>query len=183
MEVPGMEDGVEVKKGTVYWVTGLAGAGKTTIGGMLYHWLRRKSDAVVFLDGDRMRDVFGANQEYDLKQRNMLAMQYARLCKMLCDQGITVVCATISMFHDVRKWNRENIGFYREIYLKVPLSVLAERDQKGLYSRLMRGEAANVMGVDIEFEEPVSPDLTIHNDGKESPGEILGRILSAFHLA
>ena len=88
-----------------------------------------------------------------------LAMQYSRLCRMLVKQGFNVVIATISMFHEVYAWNRNNIpGFYL-IYLKVPVSELRRRDSKGIYKKYDAGEIVNVAGLDLEVDDPLNPDL------------------------
>ena len=105
------------------------------------------------------------------------AMRNARLCRMLSDQGVDVVCATISMFRECREWNREHIPSYREIYLRVPIETLIERDQKQLYSQALRGEIRNVMGVDIEIEEPESPDVIVANDGSHAAEMVVDHVL------
>lgn len=159
--------------GNLYWVTGLSGAGKTTVSKALYNKLKSKKDNVVFLDGDILRDVFGNDLGYTKEDRLKSAMRNSRLCKMLSEQGIDVICATISMFDDVRKYNRDNILGYKEIYLSVSLEVLKERNQKKLYSN-----GSNVVGMDIEFEEPKCPDIVIENDGSISIEEIINKILN-----
>lgn len=159
--------------GNVYWITGLSGAGKTTVSKALYNKLKSKKDNVVFLDGDILRDVFGNDLGYTKEDRLKSAMRNSRLCKMLSEQGIDVICATISMFDEVRKYNRENILGYKEIYLSVSLEVLKERNQKKLYSN-----GSNVVGMDIEFEEPKCPDIVIENDGSISIAEITNKILN-----
>ena len=87
---------------------------------------------------------------------------------MLSDQGLDVVCCSISMYGEVRKWNRENIENYIEIYIKVTKETLIRRNQKGLYTG-----GKNVVGVDIPFDEPKTPDITIENDGAETPESIV----------
>jgi adenylylsulfate kinase-like enzyme len=144
----------------VYWITGLSGAGKTTIGKALYEAMLENDPKVVFLDGDTLRWVLGDNIGYGYEDRKKCAMQYARLCKMLEEQKFTVICCTISMFDSVRNWNRENFLEYTEVYVKVSLETLKKRDQKGLYSS---GEK-NLMGIDLNFEEPKHPDIIIEND-------------------
>lgn len=67
----------------VYWITGLSGAGKTTIGKLLYQKLKQNFPNTVFLDGDVMREVFGADLGYTESERRKCAMRYARLCAML----------------------------------------------------------------------------------------------------
>lgn len=141
--------------GTVYWITGLAGAGKTTLAKQLYASLRKSKETVLQLDGDILREIIGS-AEYGLNQREQLAHSYAKLCKHLSSQGMDVVIATISMFHSVRSWNRLHLPLYKEIYLRVPLSVLRQRDQKQLYSA-----GTLVAGEDLPFEEPANPDLVL----------------------
>lgn len=167
--------------GTVYWITGLAGAGKSTIGKALYNQLSKQFDNLVFLDGDEIREIFGNDLGYSEEDRRKNAFRISRLCKYLSDQGIHVVCSTISMFHDVRDWNRKHITNYKEIYLKVPIDLLVKRDQKGLYSKAISGEITNVLGITSNFEEPKAPDLVLHNDGSRSP-EAMAEAIAHYFL-
>lgn len=159
-------------EGRLFWVTGLSGAGKTTIGTILYKKLKEKYPNTVLFDGDTLRQIFGNDLGYSKEDRFACAMRYARLCKLLTEQGIFVVCCTISMFDDVRKWNRENISDYSEIYIKVPIEVLEKRNQKNLYHDVKKGTAENVVGMDLELELPQNPDIVLVNDGVKSPEEI-----------
>ena len=158
---------VENRIGRVYWLTGLSGAGKTTIGRLWYEKLRECGEHVVFLDGDELRQVFGGSLGYALEDRRKAAMNYARLCALLSKQGSSVVCCTISMFDSVRKWNREHIPGYIEIYIQASMETLRQRDQKGLYS----AGRQNVAGVDFQVELPKTPDLILDNDGQKTPEE------------
>lgn len=159
-------------EGTVYWITGFAGAGKTTVAVALLDEIKKSKKNSLLLDGDKLREVFGDHHGYSPKERLYLAQCYARLCLMLMEQGADVICATISMFDEVRLWNRQNIPRYIEVYLKVPVDVLQKRDQKSLYSNAVK----NVAGMDIQVEEPRFPDMVIINDGSEAPGVIASRI-------
>lgn len=163
---------------SVYWVTGLSGAGKTTISQLLYERLRSQNQNVIYLDGDILRDIFGNDLGYSLEDRKKSAMRNSRLCKALSDQGFNVICSTISMFHECREWNRMNIQQYVEIYIRVPWEVLMERDQKQLYSRAARGEIKNVVGFDLPFEEPLYPDIILDNDGHVPPQQLVDIILN-----
>lgn len=151
----------------VYWLTGLSGAGKTTIGRLWYEKLKESGEAAVFLDGDELRQVFGDDLGFTEADRRKSAMRNARLCALLARQGLTVVCCTISMFDDVRDWNRENIPGYFEVYIKASMDTLRSRDQKRLYSQGDR----DVAGVHFQVEEPKTPDLILKNDGELSPAE------------
>lgn len=159
----------------VYWITGLSGAGKTTIGKALYKKLKQEQDNIILLDGDVLRGVFGQIYGYSIEDRKKLAMTYARLCKMLSEQGMKVICCTIAMFDEVREWNRENIAYYKEVYVRVPLEVLKERNQKKLYSASKN--KPEVVGIDIEMQEPKNPDIIIDNYNGLTIEECVQKIL------
>jgi len=169
-------------KGRLFWFTGLSGAGKTTIGREFLLLLKDRGNSPVFLDGDEMRAVFGDGISYSKEDRRLLANRYSRLCKLLTDQGLDVVCCTISMFHSVRQWNKENIGLYFEIYVKAPMDALLSRNAKGIYGKDAESKASDVVGVDIQMEEPLNPNFIALNDGKEPPEEIARRIALKFGL-
>jgi hypothetical protein len=110
-------------------------------------------------------------------------MRNARLCRLLAEQGNDVVCATISLFHEVQRWNRENIPGYREIYLRVPMDELRRRDSKGIYVGVERGGGhdfvgLDVVGVDVAAEIPKDPDLVLDNYGVLDVATAVNRILA-----
>ncbi len=175
------------EKGTVYFFTGLAGAGKTTIGGLFYQRLKERKPNAVLIDGDRRRAKAGHSaadgtvlmeERYTTQARKDGAFGLFKHCWWLAEQGIDVVVCAIAMYTEVRAWNRENIENYREIYIKVTRETLYRRDQKKLYS----SGAKNVVGVDLPWDEPDTPDVVIQNDGQETPEEIVARLLKFFHL-
>jgi len=178
--MPTREPQIEAgSSGTLYWLTGLAGAGKTTLGRLLINRIRENNPRSVFLDGDLLRDVFDIDGGVKPAERLQLAMRYARLCRDLTEQNLDVVCCTISLFPEVWNWNRRNIPGYREIYVRVPMDILQRRDVKGLYSAAQKGDIQNVVGVDLPFNEPTEPDLIIDNDGSSDPENISSQILEA----
>ena len=162
------------KKGTVYFFTGLSGAGKTTLGGLFHRRLKDREDNVVLLDGDSIRLVYNEDISYTEESRRKGAGRTFRVAKMLSDQGIDVVVCSICMYSAVREWNRENIENYREIYIKVDREVLLRRNQKGLYTA-----GKDVVGVDIPFDEPKRPDFIIETNGQETPEAIVSRLEEA----
>ena len=167
------------EKGTVYFFTGLAGAGKTTIGGLFYRRMKARRNDVVLLDGDQLRRLsLIKTSDYSTEKRKQGAFYNFEMCKMLADQGIDVVLCSISMYSDCRAWAREHIENYKEIYIKAARETLYRRDQKGLY----RSGAKNVVGVDLPCEEPEHPDIVIQNDGQETPEEIVVRLEEKFEL-
>jgi len=168
----------EASPGRVFWITGLSGAGKTTLGKELWGRLRAAGRPVIFLDGDALRAAIAEDLGHSAGNRRQSAMRIARLCRLLAEQGADVVCATISLFHEVQRWNRENIPGYREIYLRVPIYEIRRRDNKGLYARSPRGGARNVVGIDVPAEAPKAPDLVLGNYGALDVATAVDRILA-----
>ena len=165
--------------GTVYWITGLAGAGKTTIGRLLYDYLNAKKDNVIRFDGDILRNALQL-ASYTVKDREEYAFKICRLCKVIADQGVDIVICVIAMSDAVRKWNRENFANYKEIFLDVNIEELIRRDQHGLYSGALRNEIPNVLGVNAPAALPKAPDLVIENCGDITPDIALRMIIEAF---
>ena len=175
------------KKGTVYFFTGLAGAGKTTIGGLFYERLKKRSPDAILLDGDRMRTQVGHSaadgtvlqlDRYTTEARKAGAFDVFSSCKQVSDAGRDIVICSIAMYTEVRSWNRENIQNYKEIYIKVTRETLYRRDQKKLYS----SGAKNVVGVDLPYDEPGHSTIVIQNDGQETPEEIVQKLVRFFGL-
>ena len=170
-------------RGTVYWITGLAGSGKTTIGTLFAARLRSSNPAMVMVDGDTIREVVGNVVGHAPEERLRMAQLYSRLCWMLSAQGLDVVCATVSMFNQVRAWNREHLCHYREIWVRAPLDVLVKRDQKRLYSGALNGTVTQVMGMDVAVEEPQSPDVILDNDGSRAPDLMVDELMAKLGMA
>ena len=151
--------------GRVIWITGLSGVGKTTLAIELAQRLRDSGQAVISLDGDDLRRVWGDQPTdeagYGREERIALGIRYARLAKLLSSQNHIVIVATISLFREVHIWNRKNIPGYFEVYLRAPLDELRRRDPKGIYRRYEAGELKNVAGLDLDVDEPDCPDLLL----------------------
>lgn len=151
------------KKGIVYWITGLAGSGKTTVGNALYYKMKKQS-AVVLLDGDILKNIVGGDTPgYTRQERLGRARRYSLMCKMLSDQGIDVIICTIAMFDEIRAWNKDNFAHYIEVFLDVPMEVLKKRDKKGLY--LSSDKQDDLPGIHYEAEFPKNPDIILNTDG------------------
>ncbi len=169
-----------MKKGTLYFFTGLAGAGKSTIGGLFYERLKAKKPDAVLIDGHKAREDSGTTVVSRGDYSNAARLAGARVmfahCRDLTEQGHDVVCCSMSLFDEIRDWNRANIENYREIFLSVDMDTLRSR-RAALYS-----SDRDVVGVHLPWEEPKTPDVVIQNDGRETPDEIVTRIEKEFGL-
>jgi adenylylsulfate kinase-like enzyme len=168
----------DASSGRVFWITGLSGAGKTTVGQELWSQLRAAGHPVIFLDGDALRAAIAEDLGHSADNRRLSAMRNARLCRLLAEQGADVVCATISLFHDVQRWNRENIPGYHEVFLRVPIEELRRRDSKGIYAQAERGDLRDIVGLDVPAEVPETPDLVLDNYGDLDVFTAVDRILA-----
>jgi adenylylsulfate kinase-like enzyme len=148
------------------WITGLAGSGKTTISKEVYQILKSEECNTVHLDGDHFREITGSASGHSREDRFIVAMQIARLCQYLIAQEINVVCSTISLFKEVHTFNRIKTKSYIEVYIECPMDELIRRDQKGIYSKAIKGEMKDVVGIDIPFDEPSNCDIRINNSEK-----------------
>ena len=168
--------------GRVFWLTGLSGSGKTTVATLLVNWFMGLGIHPVLLDGDVIRDLLLEPAGHDRGSRLKIARFNARLCRFLSVQGLTVVCPTISLFHEVQAWNRQHVPGYVEILLDTPLEELRRRDPKGIYAKASRGEIHDVVGVDLPAEFPTKPDLRINFVEGRSPAAILEHLIDSLHL-
>ncbi|MCW5893779.1 MAG: adenylyl-sulfate kinase [bacterium] len=157
-----MEPRLAAVMGGVVWITGLSGAGKSTIARAVYERLCAHGHArAALVDGDVFRALTGADVGHDLEGRLLNARRIAAYCAARADEGSLVVCATMSLFHEIRRWNRRHVARYLEVYLRAPLEVLVRRDAKGLYRAALAGRVRGVVGVDLPYDEPAEPDLVL----------------------
>ena len=166
----------------VIWLIGLSGAGKTTIGREVCRLWKAKEPHTVLIDGDEIRRIFKHDRDpdaYSIKGRAANAERIAELCLWLDRQGINVVCCILSIFEETRSWNRSHYSKYFEVYVSVPLEILAERDPKELYRSAKAGQIRNVVGIDIPFSPPKNPDWVFDNSKPGlDPGAAAKQILS-----
>jgi adenylylsulfate kinase-like enzyme len=157
--------------GRVLWITGLSGAGKSTVGRLVATRLREAGVAALVLDGDEVRQaVADPHIGHDRESRLTNAMRICRLAQLVSGQGFTAVVPTMSLFREVYDWNRAHLPNYCEVLLQVRIDVLRARDARGLYSRAARGEVQHVVGVHVAYDAPESAHLVLTNEG--SPDEL-----------
>ena len=168
-------------EGRVIWITGLSGAGKSTIARATVKQMRAQSEQPVLIDGDEIRDAIrDPNTGHDPASRLANAYRICRLARLLADQGHTVIVATMSIYHEIHSWNRLNYPNYFEVWVEVDLKALQSRDARGLYSRAKNGEISNVPGLDLDYEHPLHPDLILTNNlPLREPEELASEIIQS----
>ena len=147
------------------WITGLSGAGKTTIAKQLIFLLRSNGVNPVWLDGDTLRKALLIDGGYSRDDRLKIARRYCNLAKTFVNQNHLVVCSTISLFYEIHEWNRTNISPYLEVFLDVPEPIRARRDTQGHFRGIGANEVTDFAGSHIMVDFPKTPDLHIQNFG------------------
>jgi adenylylsulfate kinase len=163
----------------VIWVCGLSGAGKTTLCNTLYRLLKDHVPELVLLEGEEVRAAFSNDLGYTEQNRVVLFKRFQNIVKLLSDQNLVVIVAVLYCNPELLKWNRDNMRDYFEVYLEASLDTVRNRDVKGLYAGASSGEIANVVGVDIPWNAPESPDLIINTDNFEAPELLADRVVGA----
>ncbi|MBI4322967.1 MAG: adenylyl-sulfate kinase [Candidatus Omnitrophica bacterium] len=154
------------------WVTGLSGAGKTTLCRALYHLLKPQLPELILLDGDHIREAYGNDLGYSEAERMTQIKRVQRLARLLAEQGLVVLVAALYAHPELLTWNRQHLRGYVEIYLKASRALVQRRDSKGLYAA--DGTVRHVVGLDIPWHEPTAPDLVVDADHAPAP-EVLAR--------
>lgn len=166
----------------VFWLVGLSGSGKTTVGRLVYNELKKRHANTVFVDGDEIRALFkhdDSKKHYSVEQRRKNAERIYEICLWLDRQGINVICCILCIFPDILEQNKSAFSRYREIYLKANLAELISRDTKGVYVAPDNARPPNVVGMDIHFPEPVKPDLILNTtDNSGSPEELAAQVIT-----
>ncbi|MGZ3666752.1 MAG: adenylyl-sulfate kinase [Ktedonobacterales bacterium] len=167
-----------VARGFTVWMTGLSGAGKSTISTLLEQRLRDADLGVEVLDGDVVRTHLSKGLGFSREDRDTNILRIAFVASLLTRHGVAVITAAISPFAETRQQAREQIGVdFVEVFVHCPLEELVRRDVKGLYAKALRGEVQNFTGVSDPYEEPQNPDVTVHTDS-ETVEESVEKILA-----
>jgi adenylylsulfate kinase len=149
----------ERQPAAVLWLTGLSGAGKSTIATHVDTALRARGHATEYLDGDAVRGIAPAG--FSRAERDAHVRRVGFFASRFANHGITVICALISPYADSREYVRQVCRNFVEIYVSTPLDECERRDPKGLYARARRGEIRQFTGLDDPYEPPERPELTI----------------------
>jgi adenylylsulfate kinase len=164
--------------GFTLWLTGLSGAGKTTLALGVRDALVARGYRVEVLDGDEVRKNLSLGLGFSKQDRDANVRRIGYVARLLSRHGIVVIAAAISPYRDTRdEVRREQDGAFVEVFVDCSLDALVQRDRKGLYARALRGELQNMTGVSDPYEPPLEAEVTVHTD-HEQIDESLATILS-----
>lgn len=160
------------------WLTGLSGAGKSTLAAALTAALATAGRACLPLDGDRLREGLCGDLGFTPTDRSENLRRAAEVARLANEAGLVVVASFIAPLRQDRARVAGIVGRgFREVFVDAPLAVCEQRDPKGLYRRVRRGELRGFTGIDAPYEPPVSPALHLSTH-RESPQACLERLLA-----
>jgi adenylylsulfate kinase len=154
----------------VLWMTGLSGAGKSTIAFALEKRLQDSGVLCEVLDGDVLRNGINAGLGYTDSDRNENIRRTAELAKVLCENNFVVICSLITPTEVAREVAKRILGpKFTLIHVATPLAVCKERDVKGLYKKAVLGEIPNFTGISAPFDVPINAALSINTENLTEP--------------
>jgi adenylylsulfate kinase len=167
------------QKSFVIWLTGLSGAGKSTIARYLEVELYKTGIRTLILDGDNTRMSINRDLDFSFAGRQENIRRVAEMAKLLNEAGVVVITAFISPFEADRAQARTIIGedCFIEVFVDTPLDLCMERDTKGLYQKAINGELSDFTGVSSPYETPDNPQISVLTKDK-SPEESMMQIVS-----
>lgn len=172
-------------RGCTVWLTGLSGAGKTSIAFELEAFLVSKGIPAYGLDGDNIRTGLNKNLGFSQTDREENIRRVAEVAKLFADSGVVAICSFVSPFAEDRDLARRvhkdaDLKFF-EIFVNTPLAVCESRDVKGLYKKAREGSIQGFTGVTQAYEAPETPDLVVTTEGvsvRDSTKKLIDLLIS-----
>jgi len=147
----------------VVWLTGLSGAGKSTVAVTLERLLHARGVRTYLLDGDNMRHGLSSDLGFTPRDRIENIRRVAEVARLMVDAGLITIAALISPFRNERRLARAlfDQGEFIEVFIDTPLAVAEQRDPKGLYAKARLGQIKDFTGIDSPYEAPEQADIAI----------------------
>ena len=170
----------------IIWLTGLSGAGKSTVANSLEQKLHTAGHHTMLLDGDNVRHGLNRDLGFTEADRVENIRRVGEVAKLMTDAGLIVICSFISPYRAERDMVRELMpeGAFLEVYIDTPIEECARRDPKGLYSKAKSGKIKNFTGIDAPYEAPENPELHLTTIDRQPDqlAQLIVDMLSARHI-
>lgn len=168
---------------SIIWLTGLSGAGKTTLAKGLLQQLTASGIAAVLLDGDLLRKGINNDLGFTREDRKENARRVAEIAKLFTDAGIIPIVAVITPYQEDRDTVRYMLRdyYFTEVYVQCSLEECERRDIKGLYKKARALHIPNFTGITGIFETPVNPEIIVQTD-KDAYETCLQQLCTLLHL-
>ena len=163
--------------GFVLWLTGLSGAGKSTIAAKLGPALAERGHRVELLDGDEVRTNLCQGLGFSREDRDTNIARIGYVAGKLAKHGVAVLVAAISPYRQARDLVRAEVDNFVEVHVAAPVQTCAERDPKGLYAKALSGEIKHFTGVSDPYEPPLAPEVVLHTEA-ESVDESVEQVIA-----
>ena len=163
--------------GFVLWLTGLSGAGKSTIANEIAPRLLERDHRVEVLDGDEVRTNLCQGLGFSRQDRDTNIARIGYVAGKLAKHGVAVVVAAISPYREARDRVRASVSNFVEVHVAAPVATCAQRDVKGLYAKALSGEIKNFTGISDPYEAPLRPELVLHTE-RQSVEESVAQVLT-----
>ena len=150
--------------GFVLWLTGLSGAGKSTIAAKLAPALAERGHRVELLDGDEVRTNLCQGLGFSRADRDTNIARIGYVASKLATHGVAVLVAAISPYRQARDQVRAQVDHFIEVHVAAPVSTCAQRDPKGLYAKALAGQLPNFTGISDPYEPPQAAELILPTD-------------------
>ena len=167
----------KIQIGFTLWFTGLSGAGKSTVAGILEKKIKDLGLKIEVLDGDVVRTHLSKGLGFSKEDRDTNIRRIGYVASLLSRNGVIVITAAISPYKDIRNNVREMHENFIEVYAKCPLETAEKRDVKGLYKKARTGEIPHFTGISDPYEEPADPEIVVETN-KETLEESANKILN-----
>ena len=154
------------QRGTIVWMTGLSGSGKSTIAAIVEQKLIEMGKIAYRLDGDNVRHGLNVGLGFSADDRAENVRRVGEVAKLFCDAGLIVIVSLISPYRKDRDAIRAGVGpgDFIEVHVQCSLQTAEQRDPKGLYKKARAGQISGFTGIDDPYEAPLHSEITIDTD-------------------
>jgi adenylylsulfate kinase len=161
--------------GFVIWLTGMTGAGKTTLANHLGKRFSAAGRPAEVIDGDSATEILTRGLGVTKEDRDTAVRRIGAVSRMLVRHGAVVVVGSLSPFREARDAVRRDVRRFVEVFVDAPMETLLARDSEGMYRKALAHELTNVAGIDDPYEPPTHAELVVRTD-QEKPDSALGRL-------